>query len=57
MFEKAAGLKSEYVVVAQGALRRRESVNKALPTGEIELSVTDLRVLSAAETTAFEVRD
>jgi len=57
VFEKAAGLKSEYVVVAQGELRRRESVNKALPTGEIELYVTDLRVLSAAETTPFEVRD
>ena len=55
--EKAAGLKSEYVVVAQGMLRQRESVNKALPTGDIELYVTDLRVLSAAETTPFEVRD
>ncbi len=57
VFEKAAGLKSEYVVVAQGTLRKRESVNKALPTGDIELYVTDLRVLSAAETTPFEVRD
>ena len=57
IFEKAAGLKSEYVVVAQGTLRKRESVNKALPTGDIELYVTDLRVLSAAETTPFEVRD
>ena len=57
VFEKAAGLKSEYVVVAQGTLRQRESVNKALPTGDIELYVTDLRVLSAAETTPFEVRD
>ncbi len=57
IFEKAAGLKSEYVVVAQGTLRQRESVNKALPTGDIELYVTDLRVLSAAETTPFEVRD
>ncbi len=57
IFEKAAGLKSEYVVVAQGMLRQRESVNKALPTGDIELYVTDLRVLSAAETTPFEVRD
>ncbi len=57
VFEKAAGLKSEYVVVAQGTLRKRESINKALPTGDIELYVTDLRVLSAAETTPFEVRD
>lgn len=57
VFEKAAGLHSEYVLIAKGTLRRRESVNKTIPTGEIELSVTELRVLSEAETPPFEVRD
>lgn len=57
VFEKAAGLHSEYVLIAQGTLRRRESVNKTIPTGEIELTVTELRVLSGAETPPFEVRD
>lgn len=57
VFEKASGLKTEYVVIAKGELRRRESVNKAIPTGEIELFVTELRVLSSAETTPFELRD
>lgn len=57
IFEKAAGLRAEDVVMAQGVLQRRESVNKALPTGEVELLVTDLRLLSKAETPPFEVRD
>lgn len=57
VFEKASGLKTEYVVIAKGELRRRESVNKTIPTGEIELFVTELRVLSAADTTPFELRD
>lgn len=57
VFEKARTLKAEYVVMAKGLVRRRESVNKALPTGELEIFVDDLRVLSAAETPPFEVRD
>lgn len=57
VFEKAAGLRAEYVVVAKGVLQRRESVNKNIPTGEVELFVTDLRVLSEAETPPFEIRD
>lgn len=57
VFKKASALKTEYVVIAKGELRRRESINKTIPTGEIELFVTELRVLSAAETTPFELRD
>lgn len=57
VFEKAAGLRAEYVVVAKGVLQRRESINKNIPTGEVELFVTDLRVLSEAETPPFEIRD
>lgn len=57
IFDKAADLHAEYVVLAQGVLQKRESINKNLPTGEIELFVTDLRVLSKAETPPFEIRD
>ena len=57
VFAKAAALKSEYVVLARGTLRLRESPNPALPTGALELYVTGLRVLSEAETTPFEIRD
>ena len=57
VFEKASGLKSEYVVIAAGTLREREAKTDKLPTGEVELFVTELRVLSGAQTTPFEVRD
>ncbi|MDL2253300.1 aspartate--tRNA ligase [Ruminococcaceae bacterium OttesenSCG-928-I18] len=57
VFEKARTLRAEYVVLAQGQLRKRESPNPELPTGYYELFVTDLRVLSEAETPPFEIRD
>ena len=57
VFEKASGLKSEYVVIAAGTLREREAKTDKIPTGEVELFVTELRVLSGAQTTPFEERD
>ena len=57
VFEKASGLKSEYVVIAAGTLREREAKTDKIPTGEVELFVTELRVLSGAQTAPFEVRD
>lgn len=50
IFAKAQSVRSEYVLAATGTLQKRESVNKELKTGEIELAVTDLRVLSKAQT-------
>ena len=55
VFAKAQTVKSEYVLMAKGNIQKRESVNKKLKTGEIEIIVTDLRILSRAETTPFEV--
>ncbi|WP_243113134.1 aspartate--tRNA ligase [Ruminococcus sp. Marseille-P6503] len=55
VFEKAQTVRSEYVLMAKGSVQKRESVNKKLKTGEIEIMVTDLRILSRAETTPFEV--
>ena len=57
VFAKAESLKSEYVVIAAGTLREREAKTDKIPTGEVELFVTELRVLSGAQTTPFEVRD
>ena len=55
VFEKAQQVKSEYVLAAVGVVRERESKNPKLRTGNIEIAVSDLRILSAAETTPFEV--
>ena len=57
IFEKAQSLRSEDVVCAVGEVRERSSKNKEIPTGDIELFVTNLRVLSKAETTPFEIVD
>ncbi len=55
VFEKAGLVKSEYVLMAKGTVSKRESENKKLKTGDIEILVNDLRILSVAQTPPFEV--
>ena len=55
IFDKAAGVRSEYVLMAQGVVRERSSKNNEISTGEIEIEVTDLRVLAKSETPPFEI--
>lgn len=57
IFEKAAAVRSEFVLMAQGVVRERESINTEIPTGRVEIEVTDLRVLAKSETTPFEITD
>lgn len=57
VFAKAETLKNEYVVIARGTVRERSSKTDKIPTGSIEIFVTELRVLSGADLTPFEVRD
>ena len=55
IFEKAASLHSEYVIMAEGFVRVRSAVNSEIPTGEIEIEVTCLKLLGKAETPPFEI--
>lgn len=55
VFEKAGSLRSEFVVMARGKVRMRSSVNTEIPTGEIEIEVTELRILGESETPPFEI--
>ena len=57
IFEKAKGLRSEYVVAAVGVVRERSSKNLEIPTGEIEVEVKELRLLAKADTPPFEILD
>jgi len=55
VFEKASALRSEFVAMASGKVRVRSSINSEIPTGEIEIEVTDLKILGASETPPFEI--
>ena len=57
VFEKAASVHSEYVLIARGLVRQREAVNTEISTGEIEIHVEELRILSKAQTPPFEITD
>lgn len=56
VFEKAETLRSEYVIAAKGVVvSRGTDSNKSMQTGDIEVDVKELRILSEAETTPFEI--
>ena len=57
VFEKAKTLRSEYVVMAKGIVALRESENKDIETGKVEILVKELVLLSKAETAPFEIKD
>jgi aspartyl-tRNA synthetase len=56
-FELGHELRSEDVLSAQGAVVRRspETVNPDLPTGEVEVRVTEAELLADADTPPFEI--
>ena len=57
LFDKADSLRSEYVVGISGTVKKRESVNPDLPTGEIEIFADDLVIYSKSETPPIYIKD
>ncbi len=57
IFYKAFSCRSEFVLAAKGIVCERSSKNSEIPTGDIEVLVNDLRVLSKAQTPPFEIVD
>lgn len=57
IFKKAASVRSEYVLAVVGTVRERSAKNAEIPTGDIEIEVKELRVLSESETPPFEITD
>lgn len=55
VFAKAQSVRSEYVVAAVGTVKERESKNKEIPSGDVEVDVTDFRIISKAKTPPFEI--
>ncbi len=57
IFDKAFSCRSEFVLCAKGIVRERSAKTDKIPTGDIEIEVADLRVLSKAQTPPFEIVD
>ena len=59
LFDIAFTCRTEFVVAVRGKLVARDAaaVNKKMPTGEVEIIAEDIRILSRAETTPFEIDD
>ena len=55
IFEKASTLRGEYVIAATGLVREREAKTNKIATGDIEIYVTELRLLAKADTPPFEI--
>ena len=57
LFERANKLGREYVIQVTGTVNERYSKNSNMPTGDIEIIVTELNVLNAAQTPPFTIED
>ena len=58
LMEKAAKLRSEFVVAVVGNVEKRSgAVNENLATGEIEVRAEELRILSESEVPPFQVEE
>lgn len=59
LHEKALLVRSEFVLAVKGtlALRSPDAVNKNMPTGELEVIATELRILSKSETPPFHIEE
>jgi len=57
LYEAACKLGREFVIQVEGNVIERSSKNKNIPTGEIEIKVTSLKVLNASKTPPFTIED
>lgn len=57
IMETAAHLGREFVIQIQGKVIERESKNPNMPTGDIEILVSDLKILNKSKTPPFTIED
>ena len=58
LFDQASKIRAEWVIgVAGEVISRGSNINKNLPTGEIEIEASELRIFNRAETTPFAIHD
>lgn len=58
-FEKAEGVRSEYVLAVRGTVKMRsgDTVNSNMSTGQIEILGSEIRILNSAKTPPFYIQD
>ena len=57
IFAKAEKIRSEFVIAVRGKVRIRQSINKEIPTGEVEILVEELKILDRSETPPIYIKD
>ena len=57
VFELAKTLGREFVIQVKGVVIEREAKNKNIPTGDIEILVTEMTILNASLTPPFTIED
>lgn len=57
LFEKASALGREFVIQVKGTVIERQSKNPNMPTGDIEILVSELTILNKSKTPPFTIED
>jgi aspartyl-tRNA synthetase len=57
VLETAKAVRSEFVLEVSGTVRERAAKNPELPTGDVEIEVSGLKILAKSETPPFEIAD
>ena len=57
LVETASGLGREFVIQVTGEVVERQSKNAKMPTGEIELKLSDIRILNKSVTPPFTIEE
>lgn len=56
-FNKAEGLRGEFVITVEGTVKIRQSVNDSMKTGQIEIFADNLKILAAADVPPIHIND
>lgn len=56
-FEKAEKIRGEFVLAVKGKVRIRQSINKEISTGEVEVLVEEFKILDESETPPIYIKD
>lgn len=57
LFEKAKSLRGEFVIAIKGIVKKRYSVNDELPTGQIEVFASELKILAESDVPPIHIND